>query len=166
MGMFSKKTENSNNMNRENNKIIYTIKYNSFFETYRYPNPMDFFFGILGLMMVISEGIEPALGIFFTLAIIDGYFWFATGGNKVILTDKIFKSNMWTKTGIPYKDIISCEIRDADTLIIKSKLIGNFYLHNLHMFEMERIKNIIDEKIKNNNINDLNYGENNNKNNI
>ena len=156
MGIFSKKilnSENQNNYNYKHNnsiKWIYTIKYSSIFETFKYPNPMDFFFGLLGINMLISYGFESALGIFFTLFIIDGYFWYASKGNKFVMSEEGFQSNMWTKVRINYSDIISCEIRDTNTLVINSKVIGNFYLHNLHMFEFERIKSIIDEKIKNN----------------
>jgi hypothetical protein len=158
MGLFSKKalkSENGQNKlggksleNNNNNKWIYTVKYNSFFETFKYPNPADFFFGVLGLSIGFSNGFESAFVFILIIALVDGYFWHVSGGNKIILTEQAVASNMWTKVGVPYTDIISCEIRDTNTLIIKSKIIGNFYLHDLHMFEFERIKSIVDEKIK------------------
>ncbi len=142
MGLFRKKS----NSEKKSDDWIYTIKYNSIFETFKYPNPMDFFFGSLILFIGINHGFDLTVGLIFTLAIIDGYFWFNSKGNKIIMDEDTFHCNMWTKVRINYCDIICCKIRDSNTLVINSRLIGNYYLHNLNMFEFERIKSIIDEK--------------------
>jgi uncharacterized membrane protein YobD (UPF0266 family) len=153
MGMFRKSKDVKTDL--KNKDWIYTVKYNSFFETYKYPNPMDFIFGFLIVVMLINLDktnygiILSPLGI---LIFIDIFFYRSSEGNKVILTEQAVCSNMWAKISAPYVDIISCEIKENKVLVINSSEIGNLYLKNLKMSEMDIIKNIIDEKIHSQNV--------------
>jgi uncharacterized membrane protein YobD (UPF0266 family) len=153
MGMFRKSEDDRTNLKNKN--WIYTIKYNSFFETYKYPNPIDFLFGFLLILMLINfdktnyDVILSPLGI---LIFIDIFFYRSSEGNKIILTQDAVCSNMWAKVSAPYVDIVSCEIKENKVLVINSKKIGNLYLKGLKLNELDRIKNIIDEKIYSRNV--------------
>jgi hypothetical protein len=161
MGMFRKSKDVKTDL--KNKDWIYTVKYNSFFETYKYPNPMDFIFGFLIVVMLINLDktnygiILSPLGI---LIFIDIFFYRTSEGNKIILTDQAFYSNMWAKMSAYYVDIVSCEIKENKILVINSKKIGNLYLKNLKMSEMDIIKNIIDEKIHSQNVETIEKNDN------